>query len=439
MSESYAIPPTADFSNAMSLPQLPKDCVNRQTVIRPNNGSVFIDTQQIAFDLPQSGCIDPPSMLLRYKSTYVTTNAAGGATNTVILGGAAYSPLARCETQCGSKLVQSIANYNSLYHQILNWKMNVAQRASAAIHFGWDNTALATAQVQGIGNLNGYALPQAAGTRSISNAIPLMGILSGAEKLIPAFAMEQFRVTLTLDSLPNYMNLGTGQTCTVTHSNFELVYDSVFFGAAYEAAFRSIPQSVFIKSTGWSTFAQPVGASAGSGNIDLTYPVRYSSARAVYMLFQSTAAINKNFDTFDLGGAYGATYQWNIDSQSYPTSALDTLNNKAGSLLELKNAVYSSSHDLDSYNMSLLPTGWAVQAANTTITTQPSSFAIGTSLEKVQGLNSFALNGVSTKAAGIQARISCNGASMAATALLVCVYDYLMVINPQDGTANFES
>lgn len=436
---SFAIPPSADFSNALSLPQLPAETSNRQSVVRSNNGSTYSDTQQVVFDLPQSGMLDPATLILRYKSTYTTVGAAAGGTNSVILGGAAYSPIARMETQCGSKLVQSIANYGPLYHQLLNYKLNVAQRCSAAIHFGWDNTSLAVAQAQSTSNLNGYALPVAAGTRVISNGLPIMNILSGAEKLVPLFALEQFRLTITLDSLPNYMNLGTGQTCTVVHSNFELVYDSIFFGAQYEAAFKSIPQSVFIKSSGWSTFAQPIAASAGSGNIDLTYPVRYSSARALFMLFQSTAAINKNFDTFDLGGIYGATYQWTVDSQSYPQSALDTLNNKAGTLLELKNAVYSSSHDMASYNMSILPAAWAVAAANATVTTQPSAFTIGTSLEKCQGLNSFALNGISTKAAGIQARISCNGASMAATGLLICCFDYLMVINPSDGTCNFES
>lgn len=443
---SYAVPASADFSNALSLPQLPADTANRQTVIRPNNGSVFTDTQQVQFDLPQSGCFDPASLILRYRSTYTTTAAAGGGTNSVVLGGAAYAPLARVETQCGSKLVQSIANYGVLYHQMLNWKTNVAQRASGAINFGWDNTRLAAPQVQGIGNLNGYALDVGVvGARAnvISNALPLMCILSTAEKVVPLFCMEQFRITLTIDSLSNYITLGTGQTCVATHSNFELVYDSIFFGAAYESAFRSIPQSVFIKSSGWGTFSQPIAANAGAGNIDLQFPIRYASARALFMLFQSTASVNKNFDSYDVGiGGVGATYQFNIDSQSYPQAALDTANNKSGVLMELKAAVYSSSHDMESYNMSILPAAWgyyALNGAGSPTTVQPSAFCIGTSLEKVQGLNSYALNGISTKAAGVQARIAVNGASPALNVLLVCNFDYLMVINPSDGTANFES
>lgn len=438
---SFSIPPSADFSNALSLPQLPPDCTNRQTVVRPSNGSTFSDTNQIIFDLPQSGCMDPSSLSLRYKSTYTNSAAATGSTNTVILGGAAYAPWARVETQCGSKHMQSIANYSVLYHQLMNYKLNVAQRASSAINLGWDNTNLASPQAQGIANLNGYALPVAAQSTPISNAMPLLNILSCAEKMVPLFAMESWRITLTVDSLANYVKFGTGQGgMTVSHSNFELVYDTVYFGSQYEQAFKSIPQSIFIKSTGYGSFSQPIGASAGASNIDLIFPVRYSSARSLFMLFQSATATNKGFDSFDLGGTAGATYQFTIDSQSYPQTALDTANNKAGTLLELKSAVYSSSHDMASFNMSILPAAWKIYAPGSgeNVTTLPSAFALGTSLEKVTGLTSYAMNGVSTKAAGLTSRIVCNGASIASTAMLITCFDILLILNPQDGTCNIE-
>jgi len=439
------LPQSAQFS-ANRLSKLPAECTNVQSVLTPTNGSSFTQTQQLIFDFPTSGCIVPESLCIRNKMTAITAGAATGG-NTSIVGGAGYAWITRADWYCGSKLVMSSPNYNTIYDKMMKFKMNQAQRCSAATCFGWSTKNLAggaTATAQQLNNLNGYALPQAAGTNVISTSCPLMGIMSSAEKLIPAFCMEQWRLILTVDSNSNYLAFGgTGQTVSsITLSNVEVVYDTVHFGGAYESMVRQMPP-FFIKSSGYASFSQSIGASAGGSNIDLTFQVNRQSIRALFLLMQNSAAtaLNKGFDSFDVTSkaALGGSYQFYIDSKAYPQRPLDTFANKSGALLELRNAVYGSSHDQVAYNMSITPAEYEYLSSDTTTAIAPANFVVGTSLEKVGGLDGFALNGISARNTPVMARITCNGANDALTALLLAYFDYIIVINPQTKQCDFEA
>lgn len=444
MSVEYIVPDSCNFPTSQ-IQKLPPGTRNVQAVITPSNNSTVTPGQNAVFTLPTSGMLDPDTLMLRFNLTCVTANNAT-LSPSAIIAAAGYAPWSRLEIRIGSTTVQNVVNFNVLNHAMLKMKLNLAQRAAAAPVLGIRGVNISSVgAAQTLENLNGYAMNLTAGTNVVQCCLPLMCILSQADRLIPLFALEQVEMTLYMDQLSNFVAPSTDSTpqtiTSVTASNMELIYDNLSLGQDYENMVRSMPSSFYIRSTNMPSFSQALLGSGSAGSVDLSYAVRYNSIRSIFQVFQKAASTNAGFDFWDPfseGGApttsayLGGTVQWSCDNVQYPQRALDLARNRTGVRAELSQAVCSAQHTHEAYDMSITYAEWtsANTAANSTSVAVPSTVIFGTSVEKVTGISNRALNGISSKNSNINTRLVFNSAWDSATALMFLIVDVVLVIDP---------
>ena len=258
---SVAIPSQIQYSP--SLPVLPAETVNTNVIISPSNGNSFTPTgnNQMIFDLGSSGFLDPSTLTLRFKC--VVANATTAQT----LFGGGYSVISRLETLFGSQVVETINNYNVVYNDFVSLQYNLAQKANLGISYSFlDDTTDPT-----LANVNGRSIAIAGST--IYVAIPLICLLSSAEKLVPLFSMNNIRIQLTLDTIANIFSGSTVTNFTIT--NAELSYDMIRFGSGIESLVKSMGEKIYIKSQSLS-FSGSSLTTGSSGNISLIYNQRLS-------------------------------------------------------------------------------------------------------------------------------------------------------------------
>ena len=412
---SIAIPSQIQYS---SLPVLPAETVNTSVVISASNGNSFKPSgnNQMIFDLGTSGYLDPATLTLRFK--LVVNNATTAQT----MFGGGYSVIQRLETLFGSSVIETINNYNVVYNDFVSLQFNLAQKANLAITYGFLNATTDPTLV----NVNGRAIPAADTT--IYVAIPLVCLLSSAEKLIPLGMMSNVRIQLTLDSIANIFSGSTITDYTIT--NAEISYDMIRFGAGVDALVRSMGEKIYIKSQSMS-FTGSSLTSGTSGNVSLIYNQRLSSIKGLLAHFNgldSAKNVNKAFDSCDITTDNGSV-QFFVNSIPYPTRAIDLLNNKAVAMSELRNFV-SGFHTVQGSNMSIIPKEWAYTQASTTTTTNPAKFFVATNTEKIQDGSNALLSGISTSNSPISLTLSLGTATgQAMNVLLLCLYDVLIEVD----------
>lgn len=448
MESIVSYPGNASFLS-QQLPRLPADASNVTAVLQPTNGSVFVSGQSAQFILPQNGLLDPETLMVRGRIACVTTGAATGGTFTTLLAAPGLSWCNRMDALCGSRTAQSITDYDVVTNAWIQMKLNTSQRASAAYQLGINNEASTLDPNSQLQN-SGFQLPAAAGSTYIPFCVPLLCLLSSSDQLVPLFAMEAWQINLTVNTQTNFINLGTGQTVALSMLNLEICYDQINLGAAYESMVKAMPP-FYLRSSSFAANTQQFIGSASSQQVDLSYSIRVSSARSLFLISTSTAntAINKRYDSFDITGSNsatapaGGTFQFFIDNVAYPQRALDSALQRAGIMGELRNAVYSAQHGTGSFDMSILYSNFTPASIASGSTSQKlNSFIVGTSLEKVQQLNKWSLNGISTKNGNIGCRINCYGATNAFTGgacTLVCFHDVIMTVDPSSKTCQFDS
>jgi hypothetical protein len=410
---SVAIPTQLQFSP--SLPVLPSETVNTSVVISPSNGNSFNpSSNSIIFDLPTSGYLDPSTLTLRFK--LVVENA----TSSVSMLGGAYSVINRLQVYFGSQTVENISNWNMLYTDLVNLSYNAAQKANLAITHGFLDLGATDPDLVNVNN----RLISASGS-TIYVAIPLVCLLSSAEKLLPLGMMSAVRVELTLAQISEIFSGTTVTNYTV--SNVEASMDVIKFGSGVDALVRSMGEKIFIKSQSMSVIGSTL-TSGSSGNLSLIFNQRVSSLKGVALHISgndSTKCLNKIFDSVDVTTDKGS-YQFQVNGINYPPKPLSTQDNKASCMAELRNFV-SGFHSIQGSNMSIVPKEYFYTQASTTSLTAPGKFIIGVSTEKIQDARNALLTGISTSNSPITCILQLSQATtQACTLYLIALYDVLI-------------
>lgn len=419
------LPKEIDYASKLN--SLPSNTSCLSAVISPSNGQSFIGGDQviIAFDLPARGFMVPGSLYLRYKNTITNPN---GGTADVLLGTPFATPFSRLEVLIGSQSVESLQQYNQMYNMIVNSKLNHAQKAGMAVGFGLlDNTSTISYD-----NLNGRAIPAAAGVSVVSVAAPLGCILSNCQTLVPLCMMPQTRIQLTTESITKmFAGLAATGISTVTGyvlSNLELCCDIINFGPEVENMCRSMADeggNLTIKSQSFSSSSQNIAAGT-TGQIELVYNQRISSIKSVFALF-SPPFNSKLFGSRDITKNAG-DYQFLIASEAYPPRPLSSLTNKSGMLMELL-AAWGPTHDMTTNNCHITPVEWNRVDGTTDTSVSPGKFIVACNVEKLSTSGNL-LTGVSSQLSPISLRINMpSGLSDVTQATLITCYDALLQVN----------
>ena len=249
-----SLPLQLDYSQSIS--ELP-ECTNYEVTIVPSTGAgSYSAGSVIKFDFQQRRFIDPSSIVVRYK--YALACAISGE----MIGTPAYTPFLRLKTLIGSQVVESINQYNQVAGFLyVNTQMDVAMKYGQQSALGFNgNTTVPTLELLDgrlcTANENGFF------------SMPLVGLLSSSAKLIPAFAMPQISVQLTMDAVANMLTATVVPTAFVI-SNIELCYNMLDFGRSVEHDILAMPK-LFLKCWSFSNSSASV-ASATSGSISLVY------------------------------------------------------------------------------------------------------------------------------------------------------------------------
>lgn len=402
----------SSISYGESLPALPDNtqCIN--IAAAPVNGSTFSQGQQIYLDLVNRGFLVPDSMYLSY--TWSATTAA----NAEMIGCPAATPFSRLDVLCGSQTIDTIQQYNIFYHFLTNVTYDVAQKYGNQFSLGYTNT---TGTME---NLDGRLLGL---NDSGSFALPLVSMLSNAEKLIPLFAMPQVRIVLTMESIAN-MFTATVVPTAFSISNIQLRYKVVDFGGAVEQIVLSAADKLYIKSQSFSLSSQTLAANS-SGFIELVYNQRFASVKSLFAINgnRATAGSNGPFDSVDLTSANGS-YSFSVGGVLYPPAPISTLTGKAQAMLELRSAVgsiFDKANNMSINNAEFSYNGTA--AASTYLI--PAKFYVGTSTERLNSNN--LLTGISTTNSPVSYRIQTGTAIGAnnSTVSLIINYDALIEVD----------
>ena len=410
---SVALPYSMDYTQQHL--SLPENITSTNVTLNPVNGATFSPSSVIIFDFLNRGFIDPQTIYLRYK--WAVSIATAGAE---MIGTPVYTPFVRLETLIGSTVVESQNQYNQNCHLLVNLTTDVSSKYGMQNAYGYTGNTGVTS----LADMDGRTMISNE-TGSFSGLLP--GLLSNCEKMIPAFAMSQIRVQLTMDSLANmFAVLPTPITPTnFVLSNVELCYTMVDAGPAVENMVRSLG-TFYIKSQSIANSSVSL-ANSTTGSISLVYNQRLASVKSAYVLFTgtSTASLNKWADFYDPTSSNGEL-NINVGGIQYPQRPLSTLNNKNGILQVLRNAtgsIYDKSNTL-----SINAFEWNRQGNDTTTTKEPAKFIFGINLEKVH--TPALLTGISTQNSAITVQLSTSSATLQThTVNLLLAFDALIEID----------
>ena len=419
-----ALPSAINYQEGLAV--LPENTQNFNIACVPVSGSSFAPSSQIQVDLGNRGFLDPASLLIRYKITYTT--AVGLQSGCQIVGTPVYTPFLRFETLVNSNTVETINGYNSVCNMLTNIQLGVSEKYGQASAYGYENYSSNVS----IENLDGALIDATtAGSFSRYYSAPLFGLLSGSEKLIPLFLLNNIRLQFTLDTLAN-MQTAQAANAGITGiaiTNFEVCYNMVDFGHDVEREIMAMNPKIRIKSQSFATGTQTVGLGA-SGSINLVYNQRYASVKSAYLNIgggDATKSYNRMMDAYDITSSNG-DYTFQIGSINYPQKALSTVNNRSGILQELRrsmNTIYGKN-----VSMSINGTEYAAVSATLTTPTIPGKFWVGVCLQKLTIPQKAFFTGVSTQNSPITVLINIGTATAQIhTAMLILNYDAIMEID----------
>lgn len=408
------------------LPSLISGVNNYTQVLQPSNGSAFKQNNQINIDIPSRGFIDPKSCYIRYKNKY--TSGAGFVCSCPL-----FTPILRLDTYINSVLVDTISDYNKVANDWINLNLGPNEKMAIQSAWGYDVSD------GNITKFDGRTL--SAGTTTFPVAGPLVGcLLTSCEKMIPAFCMAGIRLVFTLDSYTNMCSNGTLPT-DYDLNNFEFVYDLIDFGSQIEQEIMS-RQNIVIKSNSHnlSSLTVPVGT---SGNNTYVFNQRFASIRNAIVsttCSTSTLTLNGKYDSVDLTSFtdsknYGGSYSISCGGIQFPQGApLNTLNNRAGLLQELRKAIgnlysWEKSMSIDATEFSYAESG----AGNGTTTAyQNAKFFVGFDLNKINSASNMMLNGTSSQNSPINVIVQ--STQQTANSHQLCLmlnYDAIITIDPR--------
>lgn len=425
--------------NYAQIPALPPNTTSREVVLQPINGASFQPGTMIEIQLPngQGEYMDPASLYYRFKITVTNSGTANSVAGTDFFrgGSPALTTIQRLETYSGSQLLESINEYGIITNDLSSITMDQAQRYGQAYNMGMTTDITASAAGAGDLSVDYNYLPAitAGASTSIYVAFPVLNCLSQADKLVPLGRMGNVIMRFTTETASNLFSTSTANTnFGYTISNFELCYTSVRLSDEVENMLYSSGEKFYIKSCGWASSANSIPANT-NGQIELSYPLRYSSIKSLFSHFSPSyaTAVNGKFDSVALQtGAIGtgqARYQFTVNGVPILSRELDTLYNPAGILCELRKAVGGLSSKTNS--MSISPAEFTRRENAATTLISPGKHIVGVNCETLPGASGSLLTGISSSASNITFRTLCNVANLV-TVLIYVNYDLLLEIDP---------
>lgn len=406
-----SLPSSVNF--AEPIPSLPESSIKYDVALQPVNGQTFsMGGNQIIFQFPNRGYLDPQSVYLRYRATITNATTASN-----ILGCPFSAPFQRLETQFGSVTVDSINDWNQVNHILTNITLDVAQKYGMQSSYGYTTSPTPT-----IEELDSRAIPVAGEVATFAGPLPCM-LTNIQDKLLPLWAMPTISMVLTTDALSNVIN-PTGTVTGITLSNLELCFSFVEFGPEVDAMVRGMGQKIYVKSQSFSNASVNV-ASGQNGSTSLIFNQRYASCKAAIVTFNG-AINNKKFEAVDITNNSG-DYSLNISGIQYPQKPYSALNNKTGILQELRKCVGSIYDRTNNMSINNLEFTSIDSVANTSLTA-PGKFYLGFNLEKLH--SGALLTGISTNNSNITVNITQSVATtVVRTCNLLLVYDSLIEID----------
>jgi len=421
---ALVLPSSIDYKQ--SLPALPDSAQQINVAASPVNGASFTPGQQIQFDLLNRGFLVPDSMYISYS--WAVTKGAAADDVAFFRATPAYGVFNRLDCQIGSQTVDTIQNYGLVMHMLVNTQMTVADKYGMQFGYGYGPAA---GGVPSLEQLDGRGLPAAVSATG-SFSVPLVSLLSNAEKLIPLFAMPQIRLTLTVDSLANIFNTVALGVTGLTLTNVELRYKCCDMGGAVENIVLGMGDKLYIKTQSFSCSSQTLPATIGYN--ELIFNSRFASVKSLFAV-NGSASVNGFYDSIDLTSNNGS-YSFSVGGVNYPQKEISTATAKAQALMELRSAVGSifdknNSMSINSIEFSYIP-------GQATTATAPGKFFVATSTEK---LNSDSLlTGVSTQNSPISYRINTGTTTAAAsTVSLIVNYDALLEVDTMSRQASVKA
>ena len=432
-----SLPKEIDYVSSVTA-TLPVNTSSKSNVIHPSNvSSLSTETGgSVIFDIPQIDMLIPSSMYLRMK---VKTTGAGNNAKMFQRGIPAYSVWEKSIVSFQSSQVENIANYGRTATSLINLKLNQAQKSGLAVAFGLTNKIDAEDMTL-TDTLHGR-LSDSNDADEYYVAVPLLNVLSLAEKLVPLSQMPQCRIELEIANINKIFDndTATSNADKLEIFNMELCYDSVNFGNDFDLmSLADESGEILIKSQGHQVSTQTADAIAGLQT--LSFPQRLSSVKSVIAWFEgkNTNAINQEYDSVDITKGAGS-YQFQIGNKYFPDVALDTARNRAGVFMELNNAVNGTSHDILGGSMSISPMEFSKDDNDTTTHDECGMFIVGVNTERMSGVNQVLLTGQSTALTPISLNVRCDAQpTQATTCNLLTIFDAIIQINVQSRTASLK-
>ena len=423
---SIVLPSSVDYKE--SLPDLPDVAQSINVAASPVNGATFTTGGQVIFDLLNRGFLIPDSMYLSYS--WAVTKGAAAADAAFFRATPGYTPFNRLDVQLGSSTVETIQNYNLVGHVLTNLQLDVAQKYGMQQALGY---GLSTNAVPNIDQLDGLGLP-AATSASGSFSVPLISMLSNAEKLIPLFAMPQVRIVLSLDNISNIFNTVANGVTDFSISNVELRYRCVDMGGAIENMVLGMGDKLYIKTQSFACSSQTLPSTA-SGYNELIFNSRFASVKSLIAV-NGGASVNGAFDSVDVTSNLG-DYSFQVGGQIYPPKPISTRTAKAQALLELKSAMGSIFDKNNSMSINTAEFNYVANPAPTTTQYTMGKFYVGTSTEKLNSNN--LLTGISTQNSPISYRINGVNTAITSTIALIVNYDALLEVDTMTRQASVKA
>lgn len=453
---AQALPKSLDYTEQPV--QLPEGSQNISVSITPSNKATFANAgDDIVFDLPQRGWINPASLSLSYNlELYNGSGAQGPAVD--IVGTPLYSPFVQSTVQVGSSIVENIQNYNQLCNLLVNTKLTLSQKESLAVGFGFNSALSPVAVAPGAsaaviataynlaagkrhGHLNRRSVAEVA-TGAYSPKIALSGpignIISTSERMLPLFAMEEVRITLTTEKVGQMLSSVTNSDRYTDFriTDVELHFDLLEIPNADSilSSMQGADGNITVKAQSYTVSSQSL-TSADGGQQDLVFNSRLASIKSLVSVFSGgTLCTNKKFDSVDITRATaGGSYQYFIGGTAVgPQRALSPYRNSAAVFSELGNT-WSAPHDIMSSNMAITPDEFAAKDNVATTSQTPGKFFFGCSTEKATGP---LMSGVSSMMSPINLQMNIpqtGGVSGNKNVTLIALHDAVWQINLAGG------
>tara|TARA_B100000767_G_scaffold242810_1_gene240088 strand:- start:388 stop:1692 length:1305 start_codon:yes stop_codon:yes gene_type:complete len=417
---------------------LPVNTSSKSNVIHPSNvSSLSTETGgSVIFDLGQQDYLVPSSMYLRMK---VKTTGAGNNAKMFQRGIPAYSVFEKLITSFQSVQVENITNYGRTASTLIDLKLNQAQKSGMAVAFGLTNK-LEADDITLTTHLHGR-LSDSNNADEYFVAVPLLCVLSLADKLVPLGDMPQCRIELEIANINKIFDndTATSDANKLELFNMELCYDSVNFGQDFNLmSLADDNGDILIKSQGHQVSTQTADAIAGLQT--LSFPQRLSSVKSILAWFEgkNSNAINQEYDSVDITKGAGS-YQFQCGNKFFPDVELNTARNKAGVFMELSNAVNGTSHDILGGSMSISPQEFNRNDNSTTTQDEPAMFILGVNTERMSGVNQVLLTGQSTALTPISLNVRCDAApTQATTCNMLTIFDAIIQINVPNRSATLK-